>query len=90
MTKAQAQRIHATKRAEERYGMTLTRDMHHQLVKMIQSGKSTVIERQSLRVSVHELMIEDEPVRVVYDRIRKTIVTFLPFEVVDDLDVADI
>lgn len=84
MNKTQAQRIHASRRAAERYGMKFGRAEQREFVKAIQTGKSTVIEKQSHRVTVHELIIEGEPVRVVYDRIRKTIVTFLPFEEVED------
>jgi hypothetical protein len=37
-----------------------------------------MVLKQSLRISHYELLVGEKQVRVVYDRARKTIVTFLP------------
>jgi hypothetical protein len=60
----------------ERYGIELNRIQRKELVKAIQRGDSTIIERQSHRVTVREV----QGMRVVYDQLRKEIVTFLPKE----------
>lgn len=78
MDKKLAQRAHAKRRAEQRYGIRMNRDVLRQLIAQIQAGKARVLERQSLRVSVLELCIDGNPVPLVYDYKRKTIVTFLP------------
>lgn len=78
MEKKLAQRVHAKRRAEQRYGISMNRDSLRQLIVQIQAGKARVLERQSLRVSVLELCIDGNPIPLVYDHKRKTIVTFLP------------
>ena len=77
--KAQAQRIHAKKRALERYDLDLNREKLEEIVKRIQSGVGIrMVLRQSLRISHYEMTVQEKLVRVVYDRQRKTVVTFLP------------
>jgi len=68
---------HARRRASERYGLSLTDQLHTEIVKQIQTSKSQLIEKQSNRISVHDVIVNDETIRVVYDRDRKLIVTFL-------------
>jgi hypothetical protein len=75
-----AQRRHAKRRAAERYGLELNRHDMRTLVEQIQHGDAEFIERQSLRVSVWWVTVGGKRCRVVYDRLRKTIVTFLPEE----------
>lgn len=53
-------------------------ETHRRIVNVIQSSRSRVVERQSLRVSVHDVDLDGVTVRVVYDRHRKQVVTFLP------------
>jgi len=79
-TKAYAQGVHAIRRAAERYGLRIGKRTLQRLVADIQQGRGTFIRRQSNRVSLWQLNVEGRPVRVVYDRLRKTIVTFLPPE----------
>lgn len=80
LTKLEAQRIHAKRRAYERHGLVLNRQHLREIVTLIQRQKATLVERTSLRVTVWELTYLDIPIRVVYDAKRKTIVTFLPIE----------
>lgn len=77
-SKAQTQRRHAIRRAHERHGLQLTRQDLNDIVRQIQSDKATFVERQSLRVSLFDVVVHERSVRVVYDRQRKTIVSFLP------------
>ena len=64
----------------ERHGLTLTQTQHDELVKQIQTGRATFIERQSNRVTLWSIQHSGTEVRVVYDRNTKNIVTALPTE----------
>lgn len=79
-----AQRRHANRRANERFDLHLTDHDFREIRSLIQHGSRTVLlERQSHRVSVHGIVYKDVPCKVVYDRKRKSIVTFMhlePFE----------
>ena len=78
MTKKAAQRVHATRRAYERYGLDLHRRDIDALVRMIQRGNGVCIGKSSNRVTLWELEYAGNRLPVVYDRKRKTIVTVLP------------
>ena len=78
--KAQTQRRHAQRRAYERHGLQLTRHDLNEIVRQIQAGKAHFVERQSHRVSLFDIDIDGRSARVVYDKQRKTIVSFLPAE----------
>lgn len=80
LTKTRAQRIHARRRALERYELDLNRHDLREVVESIQAGKATFVRRQSLRVSIWEVTVKGQACRVVYDKLRKTIVTFLPLD----------
>lgn len=76
MSKTIAQRIHAKRRASERYGLDLNKEKYDQLCEFARSA--TVLERQSNRLTVRRIMMDGSPIRVVYDASRHQIVTFLP------------
>jgi hypothetical protein len=78
MSKDRSQAIHARRRSLERYGIDLSSRKQILIVGKIQRGESEMVERQSLRISVHEVELEDEKLRVVYDKNRQSIVTVLP------------
>lgn len=78
--KAKAQRQHASRRAQERYGQALGRRAQARIIEAIQRGDSTIAWRTSLRASVHDVNIEGMTYRVVYDAKRKTIASFLPYD----------
>lgn len=80
VNKTKSQRLHAKRRALERYGISLNRKRYREIVADIQAGRGEFIERRSHRISVWKVKIAGELVRVVYDKIRKTIVTVLPRE----------
>jgi hypothetical protein len=77
-SKARAQIAHARQRLFERYGIEASDAEIKGLVSEIQAGRGQCIERQSLRVTVWELLFHERRIRVVYDKERKTIATVLP------------
>lgn len=79
-TKKQAQTKHAIQRAELRYGVVLNDHDLNQVVKLIQSGYSEIIEEQSNRVSIRKINYKNTDFILVYDKERKSIATFLPPE----------
>jgi hypothetical protein len=88
MTKLHAQRRHAKLRAQERYGLSLNRIDLREIAGLIQQGKAVFLRRQSLRVSHWLVEVGGKSARVVYDRKRKTVVTFLPAEPTPDAPTA--
>lgn len=76
-SKRAAQFEHARKRAMTRYGLRLTRAVHDHFIKNIHVNGSTLVERQSHRISIHDVKLNDVTYRVVYDSTRKVLVTFL-------------
>lgn len=77
-SKIQNQIYHARRRAKERYNLELTQDLHRLLVRKIQDQRGTYLGRRSKRTSVWEVTHLKQTYKVVYDKIRKVIVTFLP------------
>ena len=71
--KANAQEAHARRQAMERLGHPV--DVKA-LTRQIRAGKSTFLSKHSNRVSLHEV----QGIKVVYDRLRGTIITVLPME----------
>lgn len=78
--KAQAQRAHAKNRAKERYGIDINRHDQRTLVDMIKTRQTVCLEIQSNRISIHKLKFKDTVIKIVYDKTRSTIVSFLPLE----------
>ena len=88
--KADAQTAHAMRRCHDRYGIYISEEGLRDLVRSIQAGRCKHVKSQSHRISVFDCPInvsksyrgllnyrEIIDVRVVYDKERKTIVTFL-------------
>ena len=80
MNKTQCQRIHAKRRAYERFDLELNRHQLRDLVQQIQNGKAEHIESQTNRVSIKRVTFEGKKYTVAYDKTRQTIITFLPEE----------
>ena len=78
MDKKKSERIHAKRRALERYDLDFTKKIRNQLLDKIKRSDGTFLFRQSRRVSVWEVEHENKKYQIVYDRNRKEIVTFLP------------
>ncbi len=82
MTKKHAQRQHAKRRAEERFGLHLNRDDYRDMVRLVRSGGGKFVGRESLRLSHWEITWPRGPegvlMHAVYDSKRGTIVTVMP------------
>lgn len=81
LSKAKRQRLHAKKRARQRYDLDLNRKDLDAIVKQIQSSTDAFfIKRSSQRVTLWYVIYNKIPLRVVYDKDRKNVVTFLPWK----------
>lgn len=76
--KRACQQEHAKRRCRERLGFTLTPEDEQQIIHKIQNGIATFIERQSNRISLFGVMLRGTETVVVYDRVRKVVVTLIP------------
>ena len=76
-SKQENQRFHARQRARERYDLEFTDPVRSTFLARIHRGETTVVARQSLRVTVHDVRYNGQTYRVVYDANRREIVTFL-------------
>lgn len=79
-SKAENQRRHARQRARERFGLELDEHQLRAVVNRIQRGESRFLEKQSNRVSLHQVEYMGAEMVVVYDRRRKNVVTVWPSE----------
>jgi len=75
--KAKCQTGHFLRRVNERFGMHLNEHDIRAMVRMIQNGETTFVQRQSCRVVVHDVVYQGETLRVCYDSQRRTLVTVL-------------
>jgi hypothetical protein len=75
--KAISQKIHALRRFRERYGQSLTEKQYKELCSLVMQGKTTVIEKQSLRVSRRKVTYNGIDIYFCYDHKRHKINTFL-------------
>jgi hypothetical protein len=85
-SKKVGQRIHARRRARQRYGATLARRDLDAIVELIRGGQSEPvnIRSTSLRVSGHRVTYAGRTWIVVYDRSRHSIATFLTEDMIAD------
>jgi len=80
-SKKKSERLHARRRARERYGIEVGNHTRRKIIQAIQGGRSKAVRRTSTNKTVHDVTLDDGfTVRVVYDKERKEIVTFLPLE----------
>lgn len=75
--KKKAQKIHASRRLEQRYGIDGFSGIS-EAIRKIQSGEAEFIKRHSLRVTIWAIQMDNQEVIAVYDKQRKMIMTFLP------------
>lgn len=68
--------LHAQKRAKSRYGLLLSKNEYKKLCKTVSSLED--VKRQSNRVSIRYLNYKDYNIPIVWDKIRRLIITFLP------------
>ena len=74
------QRHHTQQRLAERYGITVSSDDIFRMAKRIAHGHATLIARQSSDVAHWWLTHEGRPIRLVFDRRRRCILTALPHD----------
>lgn len=75
--KGKSQTAHALRRASQRLGLSLNERDLLDVIQDIQSGKYKCLQVQSNRVSKFKVTIKGVEVVAVYDKLRKTLVTFL-------------
>lgn len=76
-SKAAQQRKHAKRRARQRFGIILTQNDEAIIKQKIQNCEAIFIYKQSNRVSHFGIKFQGKDMIVIYDKIHKTIVTFL-------------
>ncbi len=82
--KKRAQRLHATRRAAERYGINWNRHRVREVKAQIALGRATLLEKQSNRVSIYQCWIEGRWIKIAYDKQRKEVASVLPLEDKED------
>lgn len=78
MNKKRALRVHAKRRAQSRYGLTINKFRRRQIICLVQGRKGVFLKEHSKRVSEWKIVFEGKELRLLYDRNRKEIITFLP------------
>jgi len=85
MSKKDCQAIHAIRRLKERYSFVSGKKFLGRIVGKIRENNSQFIFKQSNRVAIHKVLIDEIEFFVVYDHKRKSIVTFLTEEMVNNI-----
>ncbi len=75
--KRTAQKLHAYRRLEQRFGITINKAEYEALVSQIRCGQTDGI-RETLRVAHHRMTVKGIDLVAVYDKQRLSIVTFIP------------
>lgn len=88
-SKRTSQIKHAQKRFKHRYGITLSKEQYNDMLAQIHQGKAEFICKDTHRISKFWVMIEGMRVPVVYDRTRKSIVTVLLPQWVEETSDSD-
>jgi len=76
--KKQCQQIHFTRRAAQRAGIDITQEKREKIIAKINAGDYIDHEKQSNTRSIYMLTFEQKLITIVYDRMRKELVTLLP------------
>ena len=66
---------HAINRLSDRYQLSMVD--YARIMDVIRTGKTRIVTRQSKRLSIHDVALDDRIIRVVYDRQRHCLVTAL-------------
>ncbi len=77
--KARMQRIHFKRRLLERYGIDCDDETYRILLSQIKRQISKPLLKQSNTRVIHEVLYDDEPIWVVYDKKRHEFCTALPY-----------
>jgi len=76
--KERAQRVHFLRRFTERIGYCPGDDTCAEIIRQIRDREAVHLYDQSLRVKIKGVRVNGEPVVVIYDRMRGSLVTVLP------------
>lgn len=88
-TKARAQFAHTARRLSERFDICMGKQLYGHFVREIQEGTAEFLRKQSNRVTIWRTVYDNNAIVLVYDKIRKTIVTAMPDkEYQENLDAA--
>ncbi len=79
-SKRACEHLHAKNRAKERYGIDFTRKKHDEVVCIIHSSKFLHTEELTRRVRLYDIMLDGVLVRILFDRKRQQVITFLPIK----------
>lgn len=74
---------HAQQRALERFNLGMTREELLEICDRIDFGEGVLLERREPHIGRYLIRLEGTYVRVVYNSLRRIIVTFLPESVYD-------
>lgn len=77
-SKKYAERVHAKKRAFLRYHMEVDAQTRKRIVEAIWNQTARFIRRHSGRVTEWEVRMDGQTLRLLYDKSRQEIITFLP------------
>ena len=75
--KAGSQQIHAMRQFYSRFGRELTLKEYYTAIEDIQTNNAIFIEKKTNRISIFRVSCNNTPAIAVYDKLRKTIATFL-------------
>jgi len=75
--KRRDQQRHAQKRAMERTGLNISANRQDEIIGKIQKGECVFVRKDSRRVSVFDVEFEEQTLRVVYDKQRKSLATIM-------------
>jgi len=78
MNKKKAQGIHAKRRALQRQGLVVGKETLNETVQQIQKNKGTFLRKHTNRVTEWLVTVHGKCCRVLYDKTRRAIITFLP------------
>ena len=76
-SKESAQKEHFKRRMAGRFDLDITNKDIDDIVNLIQTGQTTIVEKQSLRVVIHQIEYKGELVNIPYDKQRKVPITAL-------------
>lgn len=82
--KKRAQYLHFKSRLWERYGIRINRSRYRDLCEQVEKHRARLLVRQSRRVSILLLEIDELMIPVVWDGFRSRLVSALPDEARED------
>ena len=77
ISKRKGQIRHFKQRCLNRFGTSISSKSIDKIIEEIRGGRAKLIRRRSLRVATYEVEYNDQKIKVVYDKQRKTLVTAL-------------